>query len=304
MRKTELEYKVLEIIDRVKNNKKVEDSTVELKAEWLDDHRKTARHIAAHANAARGESITWIIGLDEKRGVVGVDDREFANWWPQVNCNFETVFPDLVINFPLPYDGKTLYVLHFETDRAPYVVRTGEGVVTLEVPWREGNRVRSATRSDLLRILVPLSRLPSVEIINAVVERHINRHPENMRWLLKATIYVEPQGPVPIYIPLHRSSASLSFIPPEAKPLEVRFMVGTNSTTIAYENGQVCLRGPEQFRIEAEATFSKPSSPPEPPEFDATIHLGIAPLDGVVPIHIPFKMEGNKSGVGIWKMKS
>lgn len=47
----------------------------ELKAEWLPDHSKVARRqIAGHANVARGD--LWLIGVDEKRGVAGVDQQE------------------------------------------------------------------------------------------------------------------------------------------------------------------------------------------------------------------------------------
>jgi hypothetical protein len=38
--------------------------------------KDAARHIAAHANTARGQPITWLFGVDEKKGEVpGVSHR-------------------------------------------------------------------------------------------------------------------------------------------------------------------------------------------------------------------------------------
>jgi hypothetical protein len=39
--------------------------------------------------------------------------------------------------------------------------------VALEVPWREGTSVRSATHEDLIRVLSPLQRLPKVDLVQA-----------------------------------------------------------------------------------------------------------------------------------------
>ena len=73
MKKQDIEFKVLDIIDRLEKGQPIEDDTVELKAEWPKDHFRAARRIAAHANSARGEPLLWLIGIDEKAGVVGAD---------------------------------------------------------------------------------------------------------------------------------------------------------------------------------------------------------------------------------------
>ena len=60
--------------------------------------------------------------------------------------------------------------LYFETDRAPFVVKNQEGgTIQREVPWREATGVKSATRSQLLRLLSPLQRLPSLEVIGGTL---------------------------------------------------------------------------------------------------------------------------------------
>lgn len=55
--------------------------------------------------------------------------------------------------------------LAFETDEAPYVVKASEGLVDLEVPWRDGTTTQSAKRSELLRILMPSALAPDAELL-------------------------------------------------------------------------------------------------------------------------------------------
>lgn len=49
MRKTDIEFWALSIIERVEKGQPVEDSRVELKGDWIDP-KKAARRIAGHAN--------------------------------------------------------------------------------------------------------------------------------------------------------------------------------------------------------------------------------------------------------------
>jgi hypothetical protein len=66
--------------------------------------------------------------------------------------------------------------LVFESDTAPFVVRNhvhghqGGGPVAWEVPWRDGTAVRSATRADLLRLLLSAQHLPAVDAITGSAE--------------------------------------------------------------------------------------------------------------------------------------
>ena len=64
MNSTQIESWALRIIDIVKKGQPNEDFLVELKRDWIDKD-KAARRIAGHANAARGENILWLIGVDD-----------------------------------------------------------------------------------------------------------------------------------------------------------------------------------------------------------------------------------------------
>lgn len=68
MRSAEIERWALEIARRVENQQPVEDSRVELKRAWPTNYANAARRIAGHANAARGEAVLWLIGIDETGG--------------------------------------------------------------------------------------------------------------------------------------------------------------------------------------------------------------------------------------------
>ena len=60
MRTHEIEEWALRATRRVEERQPNEDSRVELKADWIDP-QKTARRIAGHANALRGEPILWTL---------------------------------------------------------------------------------------------------------------------------------------------------------------------------------------------------------------------------------------------------
>lgn len=168
MRPTEIESWALRIIERVGNNQPVEDSRVELKREWPTDHFKAARRIGGHANAARGERILWLIGIDEVEGIVGVDYQEVTNWLQGIESQFSHLAPPSYhLNVPTNLD-RTVAAIVFETSRAPFVVKNQhygtrqDDPISLEVPWRDGTRVRSATRADLLLILSDASSLTAL----------------------------------------------------------------------------------------------------------------------------------------------
>jgi hypothetical protein len=210
MRKNELEVWVLNIIDRVELAQPHEDARVELKREWPEP-KKAARRIAGHANAAGGDLILWIIGLDEKTGVVGADGMNVADWYSQVKAEFNQLPPELSLDLNVPVKGGAVVALLFETDRAPYVVKNpAYGVEAgvsagLEVPWREGTAVRSATRSELLRLLSPLQRLPGFEALEGSLKMRLSEElgPQRPSWHLILKLYITPKT-VPVTIPYHR----------------------------------------------------------------------------------------------------
>jgi len=207
MKTSEIEAWVFQIVDQVSNKQPNEDSRVELKRTWIDTY-KAAREIAGHANANRGEDILWIIGLDEKEGIIGADKKELANWLPQVWHYFKEIHPE-VIDLNVQINGKTLVALLFSGDRIPFVVKNkafghaDSGSVELEVPWREGCQTRSAKRSDLIRILVPMSQLPKVEFLGASIIV-LPRNEQDFEANITAHLYLYPYQFQTLAIPAHR----------------------------------------------------------------------------------------------------
>jgi len=159
----EVEVWTQEIVEAVRAKQRIEDSKVELKSLW-PEARKAADRLAAHANAARGTPILWLIGIDEKNGkLTNLDPLELANWYKCVEAFFDRFAPRLLVDAKVRIGTDTVVALYFETQQgAPYVVKTGDSYPEFVVPWREGTDLRAARRDDLLRILVPLRRLSAL----------------------------------------------------------------------------------------------------------------------------------------------
>lgn len=209
MTRTQIEHWALHVIDRVGAKQPNEDSRVELKAEWPSDHRKIARQIAGLANAARGEPVLLLIGVNELKGVVGVDASiNLADWRDQVGRRFDGYFPR-VVDHIFSIDGKTIVALQFETDGAPFVVKTdGKDGVNYEVPWRELTGVRTANRANLLSLLVPQIHIPQATVTEGLfqVGEGMSADP-SAKIVQKATciltIYVSPFADRPTSFPTH-----------------------------------------------------------------------------------------------------
>ncbi|MEQ9372081.1 MAG: hypothetical protein RIG63_24150 [Coleofasciculus chthonoplastes F3-SA18-01] len=220
MNSRQIESWALRVIDCVKKGQPNEDFLVELKRDWIDKE-KAARRIAGYANAARGENILWLIGVDENQGVIGVNITDLASWYPAVESCFNELAPRM-IPLNIPVDGKTVVALLFETDRAPFVVKnpvygSSKCAVELEVPWRENTLVRSARRSDLIRLLAPLERLPDVEIIDCDFTATIKGEDSFGNCTFDALelsieLYLVPKNNNRIVIPFHRCKVEFEMI--------------------------------------------------------------------------------------------
>jgi hypothetical protein len=219
MNPRQIEAWALRIIDRVKSGQPNEDFLVELKRTWIPED-KAARRIAGHANSVYGESILWLIGVDEKEGVIGVEANDLSAWYPKVESQFDGISPRLTpLNIPI--ENKTVVALLFETERAPFLVKNpaygkpNGGSISLEVPWRENTSVRSANRSDLIRLLTPLELLPEIEILHRSLEATIagmndrgNSYADELKF--SADLYIVPKGEKKIVIPFHRCKVDFS----------------------------------------------------------------------------------------------
>lgn len=223
LRAADIEAWVLRIVHLVESANRIEDERVELKRDWPDPVT-AARRIAAHCNATMGSSVLWIIGLDEQNGVIPVTPTELADWWQQVESCFDHLAPS-VRDLIVPVGSHTVIALLFDTSRAPFVIRNpkfgspGGGAVEREVPWREGTRVRSARRDDLVRILVPHSQLPEVEVLRGSASASpgpvqydptkdrqvIADPPEWLDWSLELEVYIAPKTRERLVMPVHRA---------------------------------------------------------------------------------------------------
>lgn len=208
--------RALLILERVHKNLPIEDSTVELKAEW-PDAQKAARRLAGHANAARSDAILWLIGVDEKKGVIGAKELEVSAWISSVQSSFNEGIVPLLTNVNVFFDGKVVCALHFDTTRAPFLVRnaaqgTVKGdAVSWEIPWREGNSTRTATRSEVLLILSQVRRSPKIEILEEQISLSpIRSAPETCYLRLGLSLYVVPVDNSPLVFPFHRIEARIS----------------------------------------------------------------------------------------------
>jgi hypothetical protein len=213
MTRTRIEHWARDIIERLKKGQPIEDAGVELKADWIPDHRDAARRIAAQANAARGEPVLFLFGVDQKaRKVSGATNVDTADWYAQVKRHFDGFAPVLHDHL-FEVDGLAVAALQFDSDAAPFVVRTGQSKPDFEVPWREGTSLRSARRGDLLRLLVPLSRRPDIEVLAAGIEllyKGSERTDERLGGTYNITstlrLYITPRSAERVVIPFHRCS--------------------------------------------------------------------------------------------------
>jgi hypothetical protein len=215
MQASELEYWILQIVKRVERSEAIEDFRIEAKGVWPDDYAKAARQLAGHCNAAHGEPVLWIIGLDEQKGVKGAEQVAFQNWWPQVRAQYDQLAPSLLRDQIVHVGDKTVVALLFDTERAPFVVKNPQygqaaaGPIAREVPWREATSVRSARREDLLCLLVPLVRLPQAEVLDA---RLLWRY-GGLEWELRLEVYFYLASHKPVSIPFHLCAAAFSIAP-------------------------------------------------------------------------------------------
>ena len=214
----QLELRTIQIADQVLKKQPVEDTLIELKSEWPKETYEAARQLAGHANAARGEPIIWIIGLhDKSRQVTGADDQELSQWYAQMKSHHEAGrAPDMLMQRTVPYQGKTLVAMLFDTQSPPYLVKNPEfgrtkGVrISLEMPWREATAARSATREDILRLLAPLELLPECQVLD-IVATHGRRHGSNLDFHLEITVYLIPRSERRVVIPVQQCEGELDF---------------------------------------------------------------------------------------------
>ena len=326
MTKTKIEGWALDVLRRVEEHQFTEDSRVELKAEWPDPAR-AARRLAGHANAARGEPILWLVGVDQKAGkVVGAKEIELANWFPSVQGCFLDVWPELA-DLAVPYNSVTVCALYFTTERPPYLVRNPEKAtqtIEFEVPWRDATRVRTATRQELVSILAPLARVPAVETLEAHVE-HIQGG--GLVFEMKAELYLIVDHGSRLTFPSHKCCVSvigatgdLATGTPELRPpmrsspvgqgvgtapygppAETLYRRDPYSATVRGGPDQVIVEGPGLVIVEAVLRGPKAGLTEMPDPLSLTVSL--CALELPAPLVIPIDVHRERENSPVWKLK-
>jgi len=271
-----MEAQVLQLVERSRQRGQGdEDSFVELKRELPKDHKKAARQIAAICNAARGNEVVWVVDIDERTGdIIGATETDLEAWWPQVEKHFDELPPEMSdIIVPSGPEGQVLLGLFFTTDRPPYVVKTGVATAEREVPWREGNRTRSARRNEILRMLLPATKMPRLEIrevelscqyrarsaTEEIATQNIFPRPANLWINMRASIFVEALNPV--VFPQHEQYAYLHTVLLPRKSLAVRFLAKNGPNTwIEANNHAALVKNPTILTLAGDANFSDGSA--------------------------------------------
>lgn len=241
MRAIDLEARVITAVDQLRAGQNVEHDLIECKRSWPQEQK--ARQLAGSLNRAGGDPVVYIIGIDEKTGAVhDVSGTDILDWWNQIVPQFDHTPPELVrhLNVQVGDDGEHVVAVTFASDRAPYVVKTGKGNQLFEVPMREGTGTRSARRDELLRILIPTTRLP--EVISVEGDLYAEYAPKVDKRLLAEPIYSQEEsmyahGSVRLYfahngreaatLPTHSMTGTLR-IANEVFPLTVAPVVPRN----------------------------------------------------------------------------
>jgi len=267
MRRLDVETWVLDVARRVEEGALVEDGRVELKADWPDP-AKAARRVAGHANAAFGDPILWIIGLDEVRGLTTALAKDLSEWVPAFRANFEGICPDIV-DLVVPYRGASVTALQFDTERAPFVVKNPlygsapGGAISLEVPWRDATTVRSARREDLIRLLAQHVHVPELHVLRAALsaQKHEDARgdPNGPQWRISMTLYVIPFGRERVVMPIHLASLT----------------VGAELASLSASD--ISFHVPDEIRSLRRAVFARDNDPP-PRKDSVTLHATASEL--------------------------
>lgn len=322
----DIESWVYQIIDQVKNGQPYEDSRVELKARWIAA-KKAARQIAGQANAVRGEEILWIIGVDEKNGVIGAEHEELSSWWPIVKSCFDGPAP-ILSDLILREGDNTIVALYFETGRKPFVYRNPSfgkeagQIAELEVPWREGTSTRTAKREELFKILAPAVTLPKFERLYAELRRIKLKDKDNDLWKLSAEVFAHINTTTFIVIPVHScrtsigTNDSLNSIKFDELIFTTRYQtlrtsgpIGSNVTlpmenaskTIAATPDEIVFYGPGLFFLKGRITAKRiniDSSEPMP----ISIIMFPSMMDRIVKLKLPFVHVESDENSDSWKL--
>lgn len=295
MRKQQVELRAQRAIERALAGGPDEDGFVEFKSIWPEPE-KVFRQLAGHANAAGGQPILWVIGVDAaSRRVVGVNRDELSTWLAKVQSHFDDRAPALITNVIVSVadDVPPVVALLFETDDGPYVVKHAKGTQDLEVPWREGTGTRSARRRDLLRLLVPTLQRPTVEEVSGTLS-FSQPMSSTSRWGGVVKLFFAPATEGAITVPLHRCKFLLHLRSSGAFEVPIGALkLGGQTQTHTH----VVLRGPEplQFVLSGEGARVEDDSILDAP---LRVELIIGTVTPDTQVHVPLTAKQTRKHSG------
>jgi len=203
--------KTIAIIEMVKNNRPVEDDYVEIKRH-VHDPFKIAQRIGGHANAARGEEILWIIGLDEHTGeIYDTNLGELTVFIAAINKYFDDITPKINI-LNIVYEGKSVIALNIETNRSPYVVKIqpeDKYLPEFYLPWRQGTGHRAAKREDMFKVFLEESFRPELEKMADGGYLNYTNNTKQSKVFIHGRLYYYVTPKNETFIPYHRSNVEI-----------------------------------------------------------------------------------------------
>lgn len=209
-RRIDIELRVREALRVLRAAGKVEDAGLELKGSPPSADTKAAQ-LAGAANAAGGESIVWVFGIADDGAFVDISGFEFDDWFARMPGQFDGPYPEPTIAW-LEHERNAILAVSFRTDHAPYVVKRVADPRQRETPWREGAHTRTATRSELIRMLLPQARLPHIEILGGSVafEPQPGQSPDLVKDVVfAAELFVDPADANGFHLSKHRCELSV-----------------------------------------------------------------------------------------------
>ena len=275
----QLEYRALNLLEALAAGRALTeaDATAAVYRNWPGPAALAARRLAAHANAARGRDVLWLIGVGPDGRGPGADAGRFKAWLDAIVPFFDGLAPNVAsLRVPLsPARGKgparTAVALHLETSRAPFVVRGGGRSGPLETPWLDspGGPVRPAGRLELVKLLTPLQDLPQLEILEGELTFYRNPHASysskaTFRWTLDGSLYLVPRGDDRVIIPLHRCRSSLTGTPGHdfsAPCADINFTADKNSPGVRLTDSAILVEGLGRIFIYCSGSTNAPELP-------------------------------------------
>ena len=279
----QLEYRALSLLEALHSGRALvdADATAAVWRAWPGPPALAARRLAAHANAARGRDLLWLIGVDSAGRGPGADHSRFNAWLDSVLPFFDGLAPRVsALKIPLaPAAGKrparTMSALLVETSRTPFVVRGGGRAGALEVPWLDlaGGPIRQAGRLELIKLLTPLQDLPQLEILEAELTFYKNPHASysnkaTFRWTLDGSLYLLPNGDGRVIIPLHRCRGSLAGTvgqPFSAPTADINFTADKNSSAVRLTDSAILVEGLGRVFMYCSGSTNQPELPLQQP---------------------------------------